>query len=354
MVDLALGASLATHEELHTCIEHQHAHPENGRAPSLTRLLLDRGYMTREEVSHLWELYTQHVWGKSLCIPGYEILESIGEGAMGMVFLARQMSMDREVAVKVLSPECARDAEYIKRFLLEARASAQLRHDTLAGGIDVGVIDGLYYLVMEYFHGEPLSSVLERENRLPEAECLQIVTQIARGLVHVHDQGIVHRDIKPENIIITSGGRARLCDLGLAKHEPLDPNLTRDGHTVGTPHTISPEQACGEPDIDRRTDIYSLGAMLYRMSTGEYPFTGEDALEIMTRHVNDPLTPPRELNPELSEPFNSLVMSMLAKRREDRPAWARALLDEIDAVRAETAPTEKLSLAWVKKQLGQL
>jgi len=200
-------------------------------------------------------------------IGGFEVLSRVGRGGMGTVYKARQVSMNRIVALKILPPSRAKNATYVQRFLREARSAAQLSHTNIVQAIDVGNADGYYYFAMEFVDGETVQALLEREGVLDERHALTIATAVAHALDHAHRHGIVHRDVKPGNIMIDLHGAVKLADLGLARSvEPID-TVTVDGVGVGTPHYIAPEQARGETDVDCRADIYSLGATLYHLLT---------------------------------------------------------------------------------------
>jgi len=272
-------------------------------------------------------------------IGGYEILAKLGEGGMGAVYKARQLSMQRFVALKILRPVFARDAEFLQRFVREARASAKLNHPNIMQGIDVGQDGDHHYFAMEYVEGLPVGKILSREGPMPEKRALDMVAQIAKGLEHAWKHNIIHRDIKPENIMITAKGEAKLCDLGLARGTGQDAAITQTGSIVGTPHYISPEQARGETRIDTRSDIYSLGVTLYNMLTGEAPFDGDTSAVVMAKHINEPVPDPRRLRAELSPAVAALVATMMAKSPPDRPADPTVLLEQIDLVLRGQMPT---------------
>ncbi|MBI3855283.1 MAG: protein kinase, partial [Planctomycetes bacterium] len=260
----------------------------------------------------------------------YRSLERIGTGGMGSVYKAVQTSLERVVAIKVLSPRYSKDRVFVERFLREARAVAKLNHENIISGYDVGESNGHHFFVMEYVDGAPVTSLMKRDGRIDEQRCLRIGIQAARALAHAHKHGIVHRDIKPENIMLTTSGQAKLCDLGLAKQTKGDADVTMDGTSVGTPNYISPEQARGEDKIDIRSDIYSLGASLYHMAVGGPPFTGANPMVVMTKHVTEFAEPPKKRCPALSEGFSSLVMKMMQKRREDRPQDPEAVIHDLE------------------------
>ena len=263
-------------------------------------------------------------------IPGYKLVDKLGQGSMGTVYKAVQQSLDRVVAIKVMPPELGRNANFAKRFLREARTVAKLNHPNIVSGIDVGEVDGWRYFVMEYIDGVTVGDILKRGGAMDERRSIRIILQVTQALEHAHRHTMVHRDIKPDNIMIAKDGVAKLCDLGLAKEPKEGGSTTEEGLAMGTPNYISPEQAQGEKDIDIRSDIYSLGATFYHMVTGALPFDGPNPAVIMTRHLLDPLPPPRTRNRELLRGTCQVIEKMMMKGREDRyqePAELRAHLD---------------------------
>lgn len=250
----------------------------------------------------------------------YEIESRIGRGGMGVVYLARQLSLDRPVAIKVLPAELCEDHEYVDRFLREARAAAHLNHPSIIQIFDAGVSENLYFFVMEYVDGKNLGQLVRDHGHIEECEALRIVHKVAMGLAFAHHRGIVHRDVKPENIMLTSQGMVKLGDLGLAKWKPndYDISLTASGTTMGTPYYISPEQIRGLKDIDGRADIYSLGMTLYHLLGGRPPFAQGSAAEIMAQHLSEEMPPLEKINASLSPPTIELVKAMTVKKRELR------------------------------------
>jgi len=205
--------------------------------------------------------------------PHLEILELLGTGGMGAVYKARQPSLDRLVAVKVLPPEVGTDASFSQRFTREARALAKLNHQNIVAVHDFGQADDLYYFIMEYVDGATLRRLVDA-GELQPTEALSIVPQICEALQFAHDEGVVHRDIKPDNILLDSKGRVKVADFGLAKllgRAPADASLTGTHQVMGTPHYMAPEQMQGSHDVDHRADIYSLGVVFYEMLTGQLP-----------------------------------------------------------------------------------
>ncbi len=245
------------------------------------------------------------------------LISKLGQGGMGAVYKARQESMDRTVAIKVLPRNLAKNQEFIERFLREARAAGRLGHPNIVAGIDAGFADGYYYFAMEYVEARNLGDRLD-EGSLDEDEVIRIGKQMAEALDHAHAANIVHRDVKPENILVTLGGQAKLCDLGLARSTGEDMRITQAGMTVGTPYYVSPEQVQGkEPDI--RADIYSLGATLYHLVTGQPPFDGETPMAVMLKHLNETPPSPRDVRPTgVSPALEAIILKMMARHQENR------------------------------------
>ncbi len=265
-------------------------------------------------------------------IEGYELISKLGEGGMGGVFLARQKSSGRKVALKVLRRELARDEEYVTRLVREATLASKLEHPNIVRAFETGRSNGQYYLVMEFADGLNLHDMLKTRSSLKEKEALEIVLQVARALAYAHSEGIVHRDIKPDNIIVDSAGHARLADLGLAKQVDSESGLTQTGTTMGTPDYMSPEQARGEKNIDTRSDIYSLGATLFHLVTGRPPFEGPSPGVVIAKRLTDIPPRPSEVNPTVSAECDRLIGRMLAPRPEDRHQTPQDLVIEMESM----------------------
>ncbi len=275
-------------------------------------------------------------------IGGFEILGKLGQGGMGAVYKARQKSLDRVVALKVLPPSIAKDAVFTERFQREARASAKLNHPNIVRGIDVGkdAATGLWYFAMEYIDGSTLKKVLDEQKIVTEERALAIIRQIALALETVNAHGMVHRDVKPDNILLTKDGEAKLADLGLVKQlNNEDGSLTQSGQAVGTPFYMATEQIRGAAaEIDIRTDIYALGATLYHLVVGAPPYKGLTTAAIMSMHLTDPVPNARKANPDVSEACSRLIEKMMQKKREQRVQTPAELLTLIDkASRGEVA-----------------
>jgi serine/threonine protein kinase len=260
---------------------------------------------------------------------------------MGVVFKAKQMSVDRVVAIKILLDPLAQNKEFIKRFEREAMIAAKLSHNNVVNAIDAGQIDGHYYFVMEYVEGPTIKDYLDKDKVFDEKEALRITLAIAEALKHAAQRGLIHRDIKPENVILTRGGDVKLADLGLARLTDDEKwGLSEAGMAIGTPYYISPEQVRGQTNIDIRADIYSLGATLYHMVTGKVPYGGDTPSDVMRKHVdpNVAMIPPDHLNSRLSGGLGMVVETMLAKNREQRYQTADDLILDLKCLQRGESP----------------
>jgi hypothetical protein len=253
-------------------------------------------------------------------VAGFRVLSLIGAGAMGSVYLAEDTRTGEQVALKVLAPELAEDERFRQRFTRESALAAALDHPHIVRTISSGEADGLLYLAMAYVNGSDLRDILRREGRLDQERALGLVAQAAAGLDEAHGAGLVHRDVKPGNILIglgPDGERGYVCDFGLARHVSSVSSLTGDRGFVGTIDYISPEQIEGRP-VERRTDVYSLGCVLFECLAGARPFERESDLSVVFAHLNEP--PPRisEARPELPVAFDEVFAVALAKSPNDR------------------------------------
>ena len=251
-------------------------------------------------------------------IAGFQLLKRVGSGGMGTVYRAKQLSVDRIVAVKILKPNLARDERFLSRFKEEAKAAAALNHPNIVQAIDAGEDGGYYYFAMEYVDGETLHRLMLREGLMDEKLALKTALDVAHALGHAHLRHIVHRDIKPGNIMLSNEGLTKLCDLGLARLRAEEEDTGDRGPAIGTPYYISPEQAQGYVDVDTRSDIYSLGATLFRALAGRPAFDAPTRAEILEKHCHAPLPWPKDLNPGLSENTCYLIAKMMAKKPEER------------------------------------
>ena len=264
---------------------------------------------------------------------GYELLGKIGQGAMGAVFMARQTSMDRVVALKVLPQRLAKNKDFVARFLREARSAGKLNQPSIVQAFDAGEADGYYYIAMEYIDGPGLDDLLETDGALSEQRALEIVRDIARALGYAHRAGLIHRDVKPANILLTTEGEAKLADLGLARESIVDgdSSLTNVGVALGTPDYMAPEQVRGDGDIDGRCDIYALGATLYHLLIGRPPFKGGTRAEVMSKHLTEQAPNPRKANPQISLAAMTIIKKAMSKEPDARYADASEMLAAIEA-----------------------
>jgi serine/threonine protein kinase len=254
-------------------------------------------------------------------LAGYRILEIIGSGGMGVVFRAEEINLQREVALKAMLPRLAAHPTAHQRFLREARAAAALQHDRIVPIYQVGEDRGVPYLVMPFLRGESLETRLHRESLLDEEEIRRIGRELAEGLLAIHERGLVHRDIKPGNIWLEGkSGRVKILDFGLARAGG-DTQLTQEGSIVGSPAFMAPEQARRQP-LDHRADLFSMGCVLYLLAAGQLPFEGSDALSTLLAITSTEPAPLTEVHPSLSR----MIMQLLNKNPDDRPASAREVL----------------------------
>ncbi len=288
-------------------------------------------------------------------IPGYILSEKLGSGAGGAVYRAKQVSMNREVAIKLLHGRLAKNPEYLKRFVKEAHVAARCSHNNIVQAIDVGSAGGAHYFVMELIQGKTIADFLKGSKPIfEEKEATEIILQIAQALEHAARRSLVHRDIKPSNIMLTAEGVAKLADLGLAREATDQETIERErGLTIGTPFYIAPEQIKGKDDIDSRADIYSLGATFYHMVTGRPPFEGANVHEVIEKHLREPLTPPDHLNHKLSSGVGEVIEIMMAKECKGRYQKPEDLVIDLECLLNNEAP--KLARKRIKSaDLGSL
>lgn len=262
----------------------------------------------------------------------YKLNKVIGIGGMAVVFEAQDLVLKRAVAVKMIKDEIARDAQTVKRFINESKAVSMLSHPNIVSIYDVSVRDDLKYIVMEYVAGITLKNYMEKKGVLGFKETISYAEQILRALEHAHSKGIIHRDIKPQNIMLLKNGRIKVADFGIAKL-PNAETVTMTDKAIGTVYYISPEQASGKP-IDQRSDLYSLGAMLYEMSTGTLPFNAENPVSVALMQVNDKPRRPREINPSIPIGLEQIILGAMEKNPEYRFQSAGQMLRHIEQLKS--------------------
>jgi serine/threonine-protein kinase len=260
----------------------------------------------------------------------YRLLKKLGEGGMGTVYKARQISMDRDVALKVLSKRLAKDKNFVDRFYREARASAKLDHPNIVRGIAVSEERGFHYFAMEFIDGETCEKRLQEHGKFKVGDAVKIALDIARALEHAHSKGMVHRDIKPENILVTRDGMVKLADLGLAKETDDNNGITQTGSGFGTPYYMPPEQARNAKNVDNRSDLYALGSTLYNLLTNKLPFVGETAIEILTAKESGQHVPARRHCPEIPDILDLVIDKMMARDPKSRYQSATELISALE------------------------
>jgi serine/threonine protein kinase/tetratricopeptide (TPR) repeat protein len=270
----------------------------------------------------------------------YQIIEELGSGGMGRVYKAFDTKVNEKVALKLIRPDIASDRETIERFGNELRLARRIRHKNVCGMFDLGEADGAHFLTMEYVHGEDLKSMIRMSAGLTTATVLGIAKQVCDGLSEAHALGIVHRDLKPGNIMIDKGGNAKIMDFGIAR-SLKEKRLTGPSVLIGTPEYMSPEQA-EEKEIDQRSDIYSLGVILYEMATGKVPFEGDSALGIAMKHKGEVPRNPGELNPSIPDGLGLLILKCLEKDPSQRFQTAAEMRAEVERIESAIPTTARI------------
>ncbi len=333
---IVIDRNLCTEDEVKLAREEQKSRSATEPA-TLERILLEKRFMTKSQAMRVREVARESK-DSSGQIPGYKVLGKLGSGAMAVVYKAKQLSLDRVVAVKVLPKKFVQKSDYVERFYKEGRIAAKLNHNNIVQAIDVGEVGGLYYFVMEYVEGKTLYDDLSKGKVFDEPEALEIILQLAGALAHAHSLGLIHRDVKPKNIMINKDGVVKLADMGLAR-ETSDIKAAKheQGKAFGTPYYIAPEQIRGLVDIDGRADIYALGATLFHMVTGRVPFEASTPAEVMKKHLKESLIPPDHINTALSAGISEVIEVMMTKDRDDRYKTLEEVIPDLEAV-AEGRP----------------
>ena len=336
---LAVEQGLCTDDELRRSI--QELKERRKVDPLMLQdLMVELGYVTASQAERL-KTGIKESKVAAQQIPGYKIIGKVGAGAMAVVYKAKQISLNRTVAIKVLPRRFSENPEYVQRFYKEGQAAGKLNHPNIVQAIDVGEAGGYHYFVMEFVEGRTIADDISSGHIFGEQEAIEIVIQVCHALQHAHSHGLVHRDVKPKNIMINTQGVVKLADMGLARETTdIEAAQSEEGKAYGTPYYIAPEQIRGKIDIDGRADIYGLGATFYNMVTGRVPYTGDDSAEIMRKHLKEKLVPPDHINTSLSAGVSEVIEIMLAKHREDRYKNVEELLEDLEALREGHPPLQ--------------
>lgn len=331
---LVVERKLCSADEVDLIRAEQKALAEKGRKIPIAELLVQNGYVTHTQLARLNRAIDEDsMYRPAQQIPGFQILSKIGQGAMAVVFKAKQLSLDRIVAIKVLPKRLSENPEFVERFYREGRAAARLNHPHIVQAYDVGESGGYHYFVMEFIDGQTVYDLLTDGRCVLEAEALRIILQSAEALAHAHAQDLIHRDVKPKNLMLNKAGEVKLADMGLAREVGDYVTATAEaGRAYGTPYYISPEQIRGEINIDARADLYGLGATFYHLVTGKVPFDGSTPSAVMHKHLKDPLLPPDHVNPSLTSGIGEIIEVMMAKSADDRYASTAELISDLEAV----------------------
>ena len=331
---LVVERKLCTANEVELVRNELKALSTKGKPLPLQEILMQRGYITHSQIARLnMAMDEDSMYRPAQQIPGFQVLSRLGQGAMAVVFKAKQLSLDRIVAIKVLPKRLSENPEFVERFYKEGRAAARLNHPYIVQAYDVGESSGYHYFVMEYIDGQTVYDLLGGDKRISEQQAIQFILQTAQALEHAHAQGFVHRDVKPKNIMLTKTGVAKLADMGLAREVSDFATANAEaGRAYGTPYYISPEQIRGDISIDCRADIYALGATFYHMVTGRVPFDGTTPSAVMHKHLKEPLIPPDHLNQTLSTGVGEIIEVMMAKAADDRYPSTAELISDLEAV----------------------
>ncbi len=257
----------------------------------------------------------------------YEVLVKIGEGGMANVYSARDILLNRTVTVKVLKDYLVSDADFVRRFRREAQAAAVLSHPHIVNIFDVGREDEIYFIVMEYIQGKTLKDLIREKGRIPADIAVELLRQITEAIMHAHENGVIHRDIKPQNILVSRSGEVKVTDFGIAQAVTTG-TVTYNDQVMGSVHYFSPEQARGNL-IGEQSDVYSLGIVLYEMLTGQVPYVGDSPISVALKHLNEQITPPRQLYFDIPEPLELVVLKSVQKNTAARYSTARDLRDDL-------------------------
>ncbi|MEM9347661.1 MAG: protein kinase [Planctomycetota bacterium] len=335
---LIVEKGLATQGEVDQCMMLTESAAHDGKdVGGLAGVLVTQGVVTKGQLQRLKPELDEQKSNRQ--IPGYQMLSRLGAGAMATVYKARQLSLDRIVAIKVLPQKHSNDPNFIQRFYDEGKAAAKLNHANIVGAYDVGQAGEYHYFVMEYVDGRTVYDDISGKGAYSEEEALRITSDVAQALNHAHAQGFIHRDVKPKNIMITDDGTVKLADMGLARAvTDREAAEAEAGKAYGTPYYISPEQIRGEIEIDFRADIYALGATAYHMVTGRVPFEGPNPSAVMRKHLSEEVEPPDHINESLSSGLSEIIEICMAKSPKKRYSTTEDLLHDLEAVQRGEPP----------------
>lgn len=341
IAQLVVDQGLATSEEVQQCQKaiKKASEGTDPKQRTLTSVLVNNGVVTKRQIERLRPMIDDQKSDRQ--IPGFQIIKKLGAGAMATVYLARQLSLDRMVAIKILPQKYMSNSQFVERFYAEGRAAAKLNHPNIVGALDVGKAGDYHYFVMEYVEGRTVYDDIMELGKFKEANALDTILQTSRALEHAHKAGFIHRDVKPKNIMITPESVVKLADMGLARAvSDREAAEQEQGKAFGTPYYISPEQIRGEVDVDFRADIYSLGATFYHMVTGQVPFDGANPSAVMHKHLKSELTAPDHINPDLTSGIGEVIEVCMAKDRNKRYNTTTDLLHDLEALAKGEPPLQ--------------
>ncbi len=278
----------------------------------------------------------------------YEVIEEIGSGGMGSVYRVVDQQINEVMALKIIRPDIAMDSEVIERFTQELKTARKIAHRNVCRMFDIGEDDGTHYITMEYVTGEDLRSLVKRIGQMTVSKTIDIAKQICAGLAEAHAVGVIHRDLKPQNIMIDRNGNVKIMDFGIARFVRTK-GITTTGTIIGTPEYMSPEQAEGK-GVDQRSDIYSLGIVLFEAATGAVPFEGETPLGVAMKHKLEAAPDPRQFNAQIPADLSGLILKCLEKEKEDRYQTVAEIIAELDAIETGTASRQKTGKAGTEKR----
>ncbi|MCW8130512.1 MAG: protein kinase [Planctomycetota bacterium] len=352
---LALRKGRITPLDLEAALQTQKELAQKGEYRPLGTILVESGKLSKEGLEEILGEQTKS-WEGQRVVGRYRLVAKIGEGGMGAVWKAVHVDLGNTVAIKLLPYSVVGDERLVQRFQREARLMASINHSNVLQAFDAGEESGQPFFVMPFLEGASVGAIVRQSGRLGPRTTLSIALQIVRGLQYAHSRGMIHRDLKPDNLFIGNDGTAKVLDLGLAKliegADGGDQRPTQTGMIVGTPQYMSPEQVRGDPNLDARSDIYSLGATIFHMATGRFPFPGKNVPEVLRQKNQTPTPDPKEVVADIHSGLRRLILSMMAVAPERRPADCTTLEAEIEAL-LEGKPVTGTSLSPASIVMGQ-